>query len=257
MVLRVFSTPLLIGQLVLHAWQGQRTIRRGFHMWPAERTAMEVSTWSRGVLRKVRTELHVDGAEHRVEGPSLMVCNHISWLDIFVINAWRPAVFVSKSEVAGWPLLGPLIKGAGTLFIERERRRDALKVVHELADVLRTGRTAAVFPEGTTTDGDTLLPFHANLLQAAISASVPIQPLALRYEDRGTGEVSHAPNYVGDTSLLSSLHRVASSGPIRARLQVLPPIASADGVTRRELAQRSRAAIARALGLDAGDEEAA
>jgi 1-acyl-sn-glycerol-3-phosphate acyltransferase len=95
-------------------------------------------------------------------GPLLLVSNHVSWLDILVINAVRPARFVSKADVRHWPLVGELITAAGTLYIEREKRRDAMRVVHRMADSLREGDVVAVFPEGTTGSGLDVLPFHAN-----------------------------------------------------------------------------------------------
>ena len=238
-----------MSRLVLHAFAGQRIVKRHFHTWDGTQKAQAVSGWSADLLKLVRVELQVHN-DALIEQPALFVCNHMSWLDIFVLNAWQPAVFVSKAEVAAWPLLGPLISGAGTLFIEREKRRDALKVVHQLADVLRSGRSGAVFPEGTTTPGDTLLPFHANLLQAAVSAGVPVQPLALRYVDSATAKQSFAASYIGDMSLAQSLKSVANSPPIIAQLHVLPAIKAVD---RRAAAAQARASVAAALGFSVGE----
>ncbi|MBY0466749.1 MAG: 1-acyl-sn-glycerol-3-phosphate acyltransferase [Burkholderiales bacterium] len=162
-------------------------------------------------------ELHVMGSVPR-GGPMLVVSNHVSWLDILVINAVSPARFVSKSDVKHWPLLGELISAAGTLFIERDKRRDAMRVVHHMADSLREGDVVAVFPEGTTGSGQTLLPFHANLLQAAISTDSPVKPVALTYLDSATGLPSAAPVYVGDTSLLASIWRTLNATGVQARV---------------------------------------
>ena len=127
----------------------------------------------------VGLQLQVTGVQPR-PGATLLVANHISWLDIAAIHAAVPhARFVSKADVLQWPLLGWLIRNAGTLFIERERKRDALRVVHAMAEALQSGQTVAVFPEGTTGDGATLLPFHANLLQSAIASGTPMPPLPL------------------------------------------------------------------------------
>jgi 1-acyl-sn-glycerol-3-phosphate acyltransferase len=238
-----------MSRLVLHAFAGKRIVSRNFHRWDGAQKAAAVSRWSADLLKLVRVELRVHN-DAPIEQPALFVCNHMSWLDIFVLNAWQPAVFVSKAEVAQWPLLGPLISGSGTLFIEREKRRDALKVVHQLADVLRSGRSGAVFPEGTTSRGDTLLPFHANLLQAAISAGVPVQPLALRYVDSATLSQSFAASYIGDMTLAQSLKTVANSAPLIAELHVLPPLRAAD---RRAAAAQARASVAAALGLAVGE----
>src|SRR6185295_28294 len=144
-----------------------------------------VGWWNARLLRLLGIALHSSGTPR--QGATLIVSNHVSWLDILVINAVHPVRFVSKAEVRHWPLLGWLVACAGTLFIERERRRDALRVVHQVAAALRAGEIVALFPEGTTSDGNGVLPFHANLLQAALSAHAPMQPIALRYSD------AHAP----------------------------------------------------------------
>jgi 1-acyl-sn-glycerol-3-phosphate acyltransferase len=130
-----------------------------------------------------------------------MVANHISWLDILVIHAARHCRFVSKSDIREWPLVGMLATGAGTLYIERTSRKDALRMVKDMADAMRNGDVVAVFPEGTTSDGRELLPFHANLIQAAIQAEAPVQPMSLKFIDAQTGELSFAPCYIGDDTL--------------------------------------------------------
>ncbi|MBW8313713.1 MAG: 1-acyl-sn-glycerol-3-phosphate acyltransferase, partial [Hydrogenophaga sp.] len=155
-----------------------------------------VREWSRQMLRIMGVELVVCGTPP-ANGPVLLVANHISWLDIVVMNAAQPARFVSKADVKHWPVLGALITGAGTLYIERESRRDAMRVVHQMAERLRAHDTIAVFPEGTTGDGRSLLPFHANLFQAAISANAPVLPVAMTYVDGASGARSDAPLFIG------------------------------------------------------------
>ena len=112
------------------------------------------------------------------------------------------ARFVSKADVRHWPLLGWLVDAAGTLYIERERKRDAMRVVHQMAEALAAGDMVAVFPEGTTGDGRALLPFHANLLQAAIAAGAPVQPVALRFSDAGACGSARRSASLGDTTLV-------------------------------------------------------
>jgi 1-acyl-sn-glycerol-3-phosphate acyltransferase len=124
--------------------------------------------------------------------------------------------FVSKSVVRHWPVIGALSTGAGSLYIERERRRDAVRVVHHMTEALRNGDVIAVFPEGTTSDGHGLLPFHANLLQAAISSGAPVQPVALRFADAATGETSYAPRYIDDDNLLASVWNTLKAPPLLA-----------------------------------------
>jgi 1-acyl-sn-glycerol-3-phosphate acyltransferase len=175
----------------------------------------EVQAWARGMLKVLGIGLQVRG-EPVEAGPVLMVCNHISWLDILVLHAGRYCRFVAKSDVRHWPLIGRLATGAGTLYIERASRRDAMRVVHHMADRLKAGDVLAVFPEGTTSDGVSLLPFHANLLQPAIAAQAPVQPVALRYVDAATGETALSPSYIGDDSLLGSLWRTTTGPRITA-----------------------------------------
>ena len=187
-----------------HALAGWCTIRFTFpRLTPAERE-QRVQQWASRMLGILGIELRLDGTPAPT-GPVLLVANHISWLDILVMHAARHCRFVSKSEVAHWPLLGTLATGAGTLYIERESRRHVMRVVHHMAEALRAGDVLAVFPEGTTSDGRTLLPFHGNLIQAAISAKAPVQPVALAFLDARTGAPSFAPSYVGDETLLGSL----------------------------------------------------
>jgi 1-acyl-sn-glycerol-3-phosphate acyltransferase len=183
-------------------------------------------------------------------GPVLLVANHISWLDILAINAVQPARFVSKADVRHWPFLGWLVACGGTLFIERERKRDALRVVHQVAEALRSGEIVAVFPEGTTSDGHGVLPFHANLLQAAIATESPVQPIALRYSDAKRA-VSPAGSYVGDTSLAASLWSAVQAEGLCVR--VLVDLAEGTRqLDRRALAEKLRDGIARRLESLAG-----
>ena len=142
-------------------------------------------------------------------------------------------------------LLGWLVAGAGTLFIERDRKRDALRVVHAMAEALRAGETVAVFPEGTTGPGPQLLPFHANLLQAAIATETPIQPAALRFFDAGH-RFSPAAQFVGDTTLLQSVWAIARARGLQVQLTLLPPQATVQA-DRRALAEHLRAQIAEPL----------
>jgi 1-acyl-sn-glycerol-3-phosphate acyltransferase len=187
-------------------------------------------------------ELRVEG-QPPVKGPMLLVANHLSWLDILVVHAARHCRFVAKSDVRHWPLIGPLATGAGTLYIERDKRRDALRVVHHMAESLRAGEIVAVFPEGTTGDGTQVLPFHANLFQAALSADAPVQPVALRYVDAATGKDSPGPLYLGDETLVASLWRTLNSPRIVAEIRFGQPQA-AQGRDRRRWSHDLRAAVA-------------
>lgn len=202
-----------------------------------------VMAWSGGLLARLGIELQVQGQFR--PGAKLVVGNHVSWLDIMAINATEPSRFVSKAEVGHWPVVGRMVVLAGTILLERARRRDAMRVMGLLTQCLKDGGTAAAFPEGTTGDGHSLLPFHGNLLQSAIDADVPVQAVAVRYSDR-VNPISPAAAYVGDTSLAQSLWWVACAQDLRVHLTVLAPqrVTHAD---RRALADALRQQIADAL----------
>jgi 1-acyl-sn-glycerol-3-phosphate acyltransferase len=203
-----------------------------------------VQRWATRLLRDIGVEVHLGGALH--PGPVLLVANHVSWLDIPTLHASAPQTrFVSKSAIAHWPLVGTLARAGGTLFIERERKRDALRVVHEVAAALRGGSTVAVFPEGTTGPGDAVLPFHANLLQAAIATATPVQPVVLRYSQPGQ-RFSRAAQYMGGTTLVGSLVRVIGARGLVVHVDVLAvePPGEQD---RRALAATLRARVAQGL----------
>lgn len=198
--------------------------------------------WSRQLLGMLGVRLQAPAIAPM---PALLVANHVSWLDIFAINAASPAAFVCKADVRNWPLIGWLCERAETVFMPRDSRRAAHEAGGIVAARLRQGWQVAVFPEGTTSDGTRLLPFHGALLQGAIDADCPVQPLALCYLGRA-GQPSLAAAYSGDTTLLQSLCRIAATPGLHVRLDVLPPI-DGRGAERRALAAAAQAAIRHSL----------
>ncbi len=229
---------------VLHVLHGMLVMTR-FPQLDAAGRHERIRWWSAGLLRAVGMTVQVSGVAPR-PGATLVVANHVSWIDIAAIHAAAPhARFVSKADVLAWPLLGWLIKNAGTLFIERERKRDAVRVVHAMAEAMQAGDTVAVFPEGTTGPGPELLPFHANLLQAAIATATPVQAIVLRFADAAQA-YSPAAVYIGDTTLLQSVWRVASARGLTAHVHVMPPISTAHA-DRRALALHLREVMAAEL----------
>ena len=243
--MRRLNAVVRLFRLVGHLFSGLRTLRRDFGGLTDEERQERVQQWSAYALEVLGVELEVRGSAP-VLGPVLVVSNHVSWLDILVINAARPCRFVSKADVKSWPLLGRLVEEAGTLFIEREKRRDAVRVVHHLAESLRAGDVLAVFPEGTTGDGSSVLPFHANLLQAALSAHAPVLPVALGYVHAKDGGLHDAPTYVGDTTLVASIWRTLCARDLVARLDFgLPQLA--EGRDRRAWAEALREDIRQRL----------
>jgi len=198
-----------------HVLVGMWTIYVRFPQFSLEQREMRVQAWALQFLALWDIHLKVLGRPVQ-NGPALMVANHISWLDISVIHAARHCRFVSKSDIRDWPLLGTLATGAGTLYIERTSRKDALRMVKDMAEAMKNGDVVAVFPEGTTSDGRDLLPFHANLIQSAILAEAPVQPMSLKFIDARSGEPSFAPCYIGVDTLLGSIWRTLKAPKIIA-----------------------------------------
>lgn len=198
-----------------HVLLGMWMIYARFPQLSPEQREMRVQVWALQFLALWDIHLQVRGQPVR-NGPALIVANHISWLDISVIHAARHCRFVSKSDIRNWPLVSTLATGAGTLYIERTNRKDALRMVKDMADAMKNGDVVAVFPEGTTSDGRDLLPFHANLIQSAIQAEAPVQPMSLQFIDAQSGETSFAPCYIGDDTLLGSIWRTLTAHRITA-----------------------------------------
>ena len=234
-------------RLLLRLLAGILTVALLFPFYGRGRRWRAVQRWSAGIVRALGIEVVVHGAPP--PGAVLGVANHVSWADIQVIHSVWPVRFVAKSEVRGWPAVGWLAARTGTLFIARGRHRQAASTNQAIHRAFADGDAVMVFPEGTTTDGHSLLQFHASLLQPAVDEHVPVVPLALRYLDEN-GAIDTAPAYVGDDSLLDALRQMRARRCGRAELRFLPAI---DGrtQTRRALAEASHAAIARALTLPA------
>lgn len=208
-----------------------------------------ISRWSRRLLAVLGVQLRADAVPIASHG-ALLVCNHVSWLDIHVILATRQVHFVSKSEVRDWPLFGWLATRTGTLFIERARRADTLRINTDMHALMDAGAWVAVFPEGTTSDGLGMRKFLSSLLQPAVTLGCPVIPAALRYRSLD-GQPSTAPAYIEDVSLWQSLKQVVDSPGLIAELRFAAPIAPSGH--RRELAQQAESIVAGLLGITPAD----
>ena len=230
-------------RVALHLAAGSATV---FCVYPmlAQRWRLAIKQrWSRQLLEMFGVELKVSGTHTAV----MQVANHVSWLDILAINAVSPAAFVAKADVRDWPLIGWMSARTDTIYIRRGSLRAAHETTRQLAACLAEGLGVVVFPEGTTSDGFQVLPFHGALLQGAIMSGVPVQPVALRYQT-GDERPAQAPVYCGETSLLQSMWRVATASGLAVRLEFLAAHTTV-GVDRRQLAARLRGDIAAALCL--------
>ena len=233
---------LLVG---LHLIYGTLLVALLFRLADASQRQRLKRRWSRQLLTRlgIRVEADADSLA-RIEA-GLLVANHISFLDIFVINALLPCGFVAKSDVARWPLIGWLSRHTDTVFIERGSRKAAHRTHQQMLAALGAENRLAIFPEGTTTAGDRLLPFHAALFQSAIDTAVPVHAIALSYH-RADGARSLAPAYIDDISLMDCLISVLQAGGLVARVSLAasfaPPLPD-----RRHLAHRAHQAVASAL----------
>jgi len=256
----VLLAPLALSFIIVHIVWGMLVALVLFPLLPPGASDALVKIWSRLLLLAlgIRLELqcHPDAGQIEASRGSLLLINHVSWADVFVIAAVTPARFVAKSEIARWPLLGRFARAVGTVFVERGRRHAVARVNHAVVARLRAGQSIGIFPEGTTTDGSQLLAFHANLVQAALQAPAPVIPLGLQYWQDGLPSTAAA--YIGDMNLGQSLWRILLAPRLTVRLHWLPPVAC-DGFTRQAVAARARDAISVALALSdvtAADEPA-
>jgi 1-acyl-sn-glycerol-3-phosphate acyltransferase len=217
----------------------------------AQRRAL-VAWWAAKLLRIVGVRTVVEGDPPAPLEPGAMIAaNHVSWVDIFAVQAVRPTRFVAKSEVRDWPLAGWIAERAGTLFIRRERRRDTARINELVHAALAQGDCVGIFPEGMTTEGDALLKFHSSLFEPAVANRARVHPCAIRYE-HADGSLCRAIAYVGELSFMQSLGLTIRQRGVVARVRFAPAVEAADS-TRREVAASARARVASLLGLERPD----
>ncbi len=235
---------LRLARVAVHLLRGLLTAALFFPFYSRSRRRKAIRRWSGRLLHILGVRLRLHDAPARIR-PLMLVANHVSWLDIFMLNAAIPVRFVAKSEIRGWPAIGWLSARTGTLFIERGRRRDTARVNRLIAEAMLEGDVVAVFPEGTTSDGSQVLRFHSSLLQPALIAEAGVQPVALRLAN-GDGSLCTEAAYDGDKTLWQSLRMIIAEPAIDAHVHFLPLLAS-DVLHRRELAQAAQAAVASRL----------
>ena len=205
-----------------------------------------LKAWSRQLLTILNIGIQTDGQQPmRGKGGYLIVANHVSWLDILVLNAIYPSRFIAKSEVRSWPFIGWLCKRSGAIFIERAMRRDAALTTQRVSHLLKQGICVGLFPEGTTTDGKQVGHFHSALIQPAIDAGARLCPIALHYLDEQGGPGSAAA-FIGDITLVQSIWRILRCRHYTALAVFTPTLVASNG-NRRVLARAAQEAIAHGL----------
>ena len=219
-----------------------------FPRYSQQKRIRATQQWSASLLRIAQIRLHVVGRPDQLYPPNtLLVANHVSWLDIFAMNSVVVSRFVAKAEIRDWPVIGRMVVNGGSLFIEREKRRDTARVTKAISQSLKNGDCLAFFPEGTTASGLELKPFKSSMFQPAIEAGADVLPVALRYLD-ADGKVNLAASYAGEITLLQCTWNIVSQPEIYAELIFGLPV-NCRGKSRRELCQHAEMTIATALSL--------
>ena len=206
-----------------------------------------IQSWSRQTLRIVHLRLTVRGSPPSGQTPTLIVSNHVSWLDICVLHSVAPLRFVAKSDVRGWPMVGFLASGVGTIFIQRGNPLDTVRTNRAIVQALSRGEHVAMFPEGTSTDGSEIKPFHPSLFQPALEAAAQVVVVALRYVNPD-GSVNPDASYAGERSLWESFQLVAGRRSLLVEL-IFAATIDVNGRPRADIARAAECAAADALQL--------
>jgi 1-acyl-sn-glycerol-3-phosphate acyltransferase len=208
--------PLL---LILHVFSA--LIQLLFFVLLSQRIrAYLIQLWSSQLLKILKIKVVVHGDQNFIDGhySYLMASNHISWLDIHVINTIKPVVFVAKADVANWPIFGWIAKMIGTIFVKREKLSDLKRVIKEIKLKLQEQQTVCIFPEGTSSDGRQILEFRSNLFEAVAGSEIKILPIALSYQE--DQKYSDRTAFIGEMGLIDSIKLIMQSDQIEAHIEV-------------------------------------
>ncbi|MBU1664866.1 MAG: 1-acyl-sn-glycerol-3-phosphate acyltransferase [Gammaproteobacteria bacterium] len=241
----LLSPTLKFLRVVGHILAGTLLVLLRFPSLDRPERARRVTRWATQLLAMLAVRVRVRG-ELPTAGGALVAANHVSWLDIHLLHSLLPARFISKAEVRKWPVFGRFAEAAGTVFLVREKKADAMRVNQLMAEHLREGDCLALFPEGTTSDGRGVLPFFPSLFQPAVEAQTAVWPVCIRYLN-SDGSLCTEAAYYAQINLGESLRKILKLEEIHAEVTFLPPIAS-EGLTRRELARSTEETIRAAMG---------
>ena len=206
-------------------------------LFPENRSLAARASWLQNTCRRVLRVFHVSSETHGpIPTQGLLVCNHLSYLDILVLAACTPAVFVGKREIKYWPVFGWFACMAGTLFIHRESRTHVGEIAWEMQTILEGGALVVLFPEGTSSDGQAVLPFKSSLLEPAARLNHPVTAASIQYE-LADGDVRNEVCYWGDMWLVPHGINLLGKQTIHASLHFAPP-RRCQGTHRKELAKQ-------------------
>lgn len=212
-----YPTIVLISLLLFVLW----LVAAALVFWrprlrvPIRRWVMR--TWGKCFLAVLGVRITRTGAAPRP--PFVLVANHTSYLDVPLLASAAGGVFVAKHEIAGWPLIGGIVRGMGTIFVDRGARRDIPRVLERMEEVLEMGDAVVVFPEGTSTPGEAVAPFRPSLLEAPARGELPVACAAISYRT-GPGDppARNAVCWWGDMTLLDHVWRLTKLRRVEARL---------------------------------------
>jgi 1-acyl-sn-glycerol-3-phosphate acyltransferase len=211
-------------------------LRHGFHPSSHARS-LWLQRNSRRVVKVIVAEC--DASSVRL-GAGLLVCNHVSYVDILVLGSIAPAVFVAKSEVAKWPVFGWFARGCGTIFVRRELRSDVTRISDEIRNRLQRGFLVVLFPEGTSSDGGEVLPFKSSLLEPVRAVGRDVYAAHVSYVQRDGTPGTNVP-YWGEMTMLPHLLRLLSQPRVKARVGLRAVKELPD--CRKELARQLQAEV--------------
>lgn len=235
--------------MVWHAALAALILRFAYPRATAEQRRALMQWWSAKLLRILGITLRVEGPPPAsAEVGAMVAANHVSWLDIFAISSVRPTRFVAKGEIRDWPVAGWIAHASGTIFIRREQWRDTARTNEKVRAALAEGDCVGLFPEGLTSDGDTLLKFHSALFEPAVANRAHVHPAAIRYET-ADGALCREVSFVGDRTFVESMLLVIAQRAVTARVHFAPAIDTAE-LRRRDVTEAARARIASLLGLE-------
>lgn len=203
-----------------------------------------ISKWTGRALKLLGFTITVNGKKNiPADGKVLIVCNHLSYLDVFILAATYPTVFVTSYEVRDAFFLGYMCKLGATLFIDRRSRHGLKREIEEITSTINEGLPVAFFPEGTSSNGDDLLPFKASFMALAKAAEVPVTPVCLRYEsidgDPITAKNRDRIYYYGDVPFFPQFPLLPFLKEVTVKLTYLPQLSSTD-YDRKELSTKAR-----------------
>jgi 1-acyl-sn-glycerol-3-phosphate acyltransferase len=216
-----------------------------------EQKLQAIKVWSKKTLAIIGVQVvheTVYPSTENADAPMLLVANHVSWVDALIIQTIQPSIFVAKSEVRSWPIVGNIATACGVVFVDRGSPSSARRMVDDVSSALHHGYCVAGFPEGTSSEGRAVSLFHANLFEAAINHNIQVRPLAIRYTNPHTGARCLKAAFIGDIGFVQSLHQVMTSSGIQAKVHVGDTL-SPEGHSRRTLAHLSHKSVSNQLEL--------